>query len=256
MTNHWTKRLHPDEPGDNSDDAAHSSQLQAALDRSEQLVDTLQETVRLLKAQIHALEAQLPGGPLLQGGQLHGGQFLGAAAAAAPSDAPPGIQQFHGRQLLGAAAPAPLLPPGSPSPPRRPPVCHHHWPQRQNIRSAQLAMDGGWVVEPGPGSDTQITAFFTHLGSTLFSADTRGHSQMWHRATQDVSERRLRISYCTTKANRWAMLECPHCGAYVKVDHGHWVEQTFEAKKAARIALLNWFRPSIMPDLESGLPTA
>ena len=177
MMHRWTKRSHSDEPGKKSDDSAHSSQLQAALDRSEQLVDTLQETVRLLKAQIHALEAQLPGGPLLQGGQLHGGQFLGAAAAAAPSDAPPGIQQFHGGQLHGAAAPAAPPPPGSPSSPRRPPVCHHHWPQRQNIRSAQLAMDGGWVVEPGPGSDTQISAFFNHLGSTLFSADARGHSR-------------------------------------------------------------------------------
>ena len=95
----------------------------------------------------------------------------------------------------------------------------------------------------------QLKSFMHHLGSALFGDDSRGYNETWHLCQRAFQNGNLRILWCGTKANRWAICACPHCGSYSKADHGTWTQP--QERPRQRANLLTWLGIEVPP----GRPT-
>ena len=91
-----------------------------------------------------------------------------------------------------------------------------------------------------------LDSFFTHMQSTLFSADQRGFQWLWYRASEEFRQGRLSVFQCRTQANRTAVFSCPHCFQYTVAKYGHWNSEPANHPLARR-ALLDWFTNPSMP---------
>ena len=119
--------------------------------------------------------------------------------------------------------------------------CTNHVLGRQLAGQAQIPTECNMISTSG-----DLDSFFTHMQSTLFSADQRGFQWLWYRASEEFRQGRLSVFQCRTQANRTAVFSCPHCLQYTVAKSGHSNSERANLRMA-RWALLHWFTNPSMP---------
>ena len=119
--------------------------------------------------------------------------------------------------------------------------CTNHVLGRQLAGQAQIPTECNMISTSG-----DLDSFFTHMQSTLFSADQRGFQWLWYRASEECRQGRLSVFQCRTQANRTAVFSCPHCLQYTVAKYGRSNSERANLRMA-RWALLHWFTNPSMP---------
>ena len=119
--------------------------------------------------------------------------------------------------------------------------CTNHVLGRQLAGQAQIPTECNMISTSG-----DLDSFFTHMQSTLFSADQRGFQWLWYRASEEFRQGRLSVFQCRTQANRTAVFSCPHCLQYTVAKYGRSNSERANLRMA-RWALLHWFTNPSMP---------